>query len=216
MRGIKIGEYHSADDWELILNSKTINPPTPKYVRVPVDGRDGDLDLSEALTGEIKYNDREASFTFLLTNGSYSDREELIGEIINYVHGQRRDIILPDDTDHYLVGRCSVADIHNDKAYGSIKITATCEPYRYSVNEVNRVITATSTSTDVILSNVGRKTVTPTLIIVGEVSLTFADTSVTLGAGTYKLSALNLKAGQTIVSVKGSGTVTFNYREAIL
>ena len=46
MRGVKFGENHTAEDWGLILNAKTINPPTPKYIKVAVDGRDGDLNLS--------------------------------------------------------------------------------------------------------------------------------------------------------------------------
>lgn len=216
MRGIQIGEYHTGEDWGLLLNSKSVNPPTPKVVTVTVDGRDGDLDLSEALTGEIRYNNREASFGFLLTEGTQIERENLIDEIINAVHGLRTNIILPDDPDHYLVGRCSVSEVKNDRAYGSLRIVANCEPYRYSLIEVTRTITATETPTDFALHNSGRKTVTPTLEVTGSVTLVYGTTSVGLETGTYKLPSLLLKRGATTLTISGSGKVVFTYREAVV
>ena len=216
MRGVQFGEYHTADDWDLILNSKKINPPTPKTVSVKIDGRDGELNLSRALTGEMKYGTRNADFTFLVTEGTQSERNDLINEIVNLIHGKELEIIEPDDEDHYLLGECSVSDITNTKGYGSFKVKATCEPYRYSVTEINRVITASSTPVDVILSNTGRKTLTPTITVSGSASLKFGSTNVALDKGTYKLPSLLLKTGTTIVTVSGSGTVTFSYREAII
>ena len=58
----------------MILNEKSYPPPTPKTLYVEVDGRDGDLDLSEGLIGEIKYNNRQAVYKFIMTNGTYQDR----------------------------------------------------------------------------------------------------------------------------------------------
>ena len=45
MREVVFGDNHTAEDWGLILNAKTISPPTPKVVKISVDGRDGDLNL---------------------------------------------------------------------------------------------------------------------------------------------------------------------------
>ena len=216
MRGVQFDEYHTAEDWDLILNSKKIDPPTPKHITVSVDGRDGDLDLSDVLTGEVKYENREISFTFLLCEGSQVWREERITEIINYIHGKKLMITEPDDPDHYFIGRCSVSDIHNDKAYASFSVSANCEPYRYFNGEINRIINPTATPVDIVLTNTGRKTLTPTIIVSESVNLTINNVSVALSAGTYKLTELLLRTGNTIVTVKGSGTVTFNYREAVL
>lgn len=216
MRGIQIGDYHTVEDWNLILNAMTVNPPTPKFVSVPVDGRDGDIDLSDALTGEVMYENREANFTFIVTDGTQTDRENKIDEIINAVHGLKASIVLPDDPDHYLVGRCSVSEVKNDRAYGSFRITANCEPYRYSLIETTRTVTATATPTDFVLYNSGRKTVTPTLVVTGSVNLVFGTTAVGLEDGTYKLPSLALKKGATPVTISGSGSVIFTYREAVL
>lgn len=216
MRGVYFGEYHTVADWGLILSAKSIDPPTPKIVTVNIDGRDGTLDLSRALTGDIKFNDREASFSFLVTEGSQSDRDYMIRTIINAIHGQRLQIIEPDFPELYLIGECKVSKVFNDKAYGSFDVTATCEPYRYAIDEINRIITASSEPVNVVLTNNGRKTLTPTITVSNSVNLVIGTSSVSLSAGTYKLTSLTLSPGPNIVTVSGSGTVTFTYREAVL
>lgn len=216
MRGVQFGKYHTADDWGLILNAKTINPPAPKYVKVSVDGRDGDLNLSRTLTGDMKYSNRDVSFTFLVTDGTQESREELISEIINLIHGNELQIIEPDDLEHYFLGECSVGNIRNDRAYGSFVVSANCEPYRYAIDEVNRTITATTTPSNIVLTNSGRKRLTPTVKVTASVNLEFGTTKVSLGAGTYKLTSLVLKPGANTVTVSGSGSVTFTYREGVL
>ena len=216
MRGVYFGENHTVADWGLILTAKTINPPTPKIINVNIDGRDGTLDLSRALTGEMKYNDREASFSFLVTEGSQSDRSYMINNIINAVHGRRLQIIEPDFPYLYLVGDCTVTEVVNNKAYGSFTVTAICEPYRYHINETVRNITLTSTPTEIALVNSGRRTLTPTITVSGSADLVIGTTSVSLGAGTYKLTALQLKTGVTTLTASGSGDITFTYREAVL
>lgn len=216
MRGIKFGVHHSADDWGLILNAKTINTPAPKYVKISIDGRDGDLNLSRTLTGDMKYSNREASFTFLVTDGSQEERAELINEIVNILHGNELQIIEPDDPDHYLLGECSVNSIQNNKAYGSFIVSADCEPYRYAIEEINRTITASATEGNIVLTNSGRKTLIPTVTVTGTVNLTIGTTKVSLGVGTYKLTSLILRPGSNVVGVSGSGAITFTYREGVI
>jgi phage-related protein len=216
MRGVYFGNYHTVEDWGLILSAKSIDPPTPKIVNRNVDGRDGTLDLSRALTGDMKFNDREASFSFLVTEGKQSDRDNMIRNIINAVHGKRLNIIEPDDLDHYFIGECTVKEVYNDKAYGSFTVTAECDPYRYSVNETIRRVTLSTTPIEVVLTNNGRRTLVPTITVSDSVNLVFGTTSASLSAGTHKLSSLALKNGTTALKVSGSGTVTFSYREAML
>ena len=216
MRGINIDEYHTATDWGLILNEKSIAPPEPKYIKVSVDGRDGDLNLSRALTGDLHYNNRPLSFAFLLVDGTQGEREEKLNDIINLVHGTERKIILPEDQMYYFVGECTISDVKNDKAYGSFRLNVDGDPYRYAINETKRAITLTSTATEIVLVNLGRKRLVPTIEVSESVTLEFSDSTATLGAGTFKLANLSLPTGSTTLRVSGSGSVTFSYREAVL
>lgn len=215
MRGVIFGEYNTAEDWDLILNVKSLTPPSPKTTYVSIEGRDGDLDLSETLTGEIRYNNRDASYKFLLTEGTHSTRETLIADVMSAVHGKRLNIIDPDKPDFYLSGRCTVKETSNDKAYGSITIEANCEPWFYAKIETRRIFTI-SAETSIVLTNTGGKTLTPEVIVTGSINLSFSDSSVSLSDGTYKLTGLKLKTGNTLITASGSGTITFVYREGVL
>ena len=64
MIGVTIGEKHSYNDWGLILSSQTISPPTPQINMVSVPMRDGSIDITETLSGDVKYDDRTLTFTF--------------------------------------------------------------------------------------------------------------------------------------------------------
>lgn len=216
MRGVYFDDKHTGDDWNLILNSKSINPPAPKYVKISVDGRNGDLNLSRALTGDISYENREVSYTFIATEGTQEEREALISQIVNYCHGQERKIIDPDYPDYYFIGEITVSNIRNDRAYGTFTISADCEPFKYSKEEINRLISLTSTESVINLTNDGTKTVIPTVTIDGSANIKVGNDSISLGSGTYKLTALRLPSGSTPITVSGSGSLTLTYREAIL
>lgn len=216
MRGVYFGDYHTVNDWGLILSGKTIDPPTPKIVSINIDGRDGTLDLSRALTGEMRYNNRSASFTFLVTEGTQSDRAYMIRNIVNAVHGRRLQIIEPDFPDYHLIGECTVSNIANNKAYGSFTVSADCEPYYYYNNEIIRTLAVNNETSEIALTNSGQKIVTPTIQIIGSINLVFDNTSVSLSEGTYKLTSLLLNPGATVIEVSGSGAVIFTYREAVL
>lgn len=218
LRGMQFGDYHTADDWNLILNAKTITPPEPKTNYVSVPGRDGDIDLTEALSGLVNYRDRTASFVFLLTNGSHDDRDELITEIVGVLNGQRLQIIDTDDyPDYYMTGRFTVKSVTNNNAYGTIQLEAVCNPWRYAINPVSRTVNVSSTdgTVAIVLTNSGYKTVTPSITVTGTINLTYGTTTVALSAGTYTLPGLLLSPGANSLSVAGSGSITITYTEAI-
>lgn len=218
LRGVQFGEYHTATDWNLIMNEKTVSPPVPKTNYVSVPGRDGDLDLTTALSGIVNYENRQAEYLFLLTNGSQLDREALISEIIGVLNGQSLQIIDTDDyPDYYMIGRLTVSETMNNNAYGSVKIEANCQPWRYAINQTVRTITVTTAdgTKTVILKNSGYRTITPTVTVTGNITLTYGSTSQSLSDGTYTFPALLLSPGTNSVTVAGSGTISFTYQEAI-
>lgn len=218
LRGVQFGDYQTAEDWSLIMHEKSVSPPIPKTNYVSVPGRDGDLDLTEALSDVVNYQDRTASFTFLLTEGSHADREALITEIVGKLHGQRMQIIDTDDyPDYYMIGRITVQDVANNNAYGVIKLQAVCNPWRYAINQTSRTVTVAQKdgTVSVVFTNSGYKTVTPTLTVTGSVTLTYGTTSTTLAAGTYTLPGLRFSPGVNTLTVAGAGTVQFVYTEAI-
>lgn len=216
LRGVKFGNYHTAKDWGMILNSKSITPPRPKTTYVTIEGRDGDLDYSEALAGEIKYENRTLKFTFLLTEGTYSERISLITSVLSILHGKKLDVVLDDDTSVYYSGRCSVTDVVNSNAYAILTVEVICDPFKLKFTDTRKTVTLSTSETTVRLTNNGAKTLIPTFTVSDEATVIYGSSSVTLDAGTHRVPKYILKTGNTDIRVKGTGTLTITYKEGYL
>ena len=210
MKGIKFGNYHSYNDFSLILSQKTIGAPSPKVEAIEIPGGDGVLDLTDFF-GEVKYNNRNLSFDFS-TIIPQADFLDLFSQIQNAIHGQKMQIVLDDDSEWYYIGRNTVSEWKADKNIGKFTIDCDCEPYKTRLGDTEIFQMVEGTETKVILPN-GRKTVVPLIEITGNVNLTYGENFWALSAGIYELPALILQNGDNEIIVGGTGTATFTYRE---
>lgn len=219
-RKIIYGTYDTALQGPWTLTGWTLDPVSIRANYVEVPGRDGDLDLSTALTdGVPRYGNRTLTATFECAEGDRLHRETLINTMVNWLDGWRLNIVLPDDPDHYLTGRVHVAKDYNDPAHARVTVTAVCDPWRYNAYETAVKLTAGATEQEALLSNDGRRTVVPKLLIEGEgasVTLKVGTASWVLTAGAYQLSDLVLNQGGAVISYSGTGTLQFTYQEAVL
>lgn len=212
-----LDKFNTWYDWNLILTAKDVTPPEPKTYLVDIDGADGSLDLSESLAGRVVYKDRKLSADFWTDHGNRKDRERMYREIIRSLHGKKIRIIEPDDPEHYFLGRVIVSKLSNNLAYATFTVTATCEPWRYSIEDsVRRINITGSTRKDVVISNNGVKILCPEIIVNGSVTLYFNGSETLLTTGSYKVSDLKLKQGSNVIGVSGNGSVVFKYKEADL
>lgn len=219
-RKIIFGGYDTAAEGKWTLTEWELTSPAYRSNFVEVPGRDGDLDLSTALTdGAPRYGNRTLTATFESSEGSRIDRENVIRTMTNWLDGWRLDIILPDDDEHHLTGRVSVERLYNDNAHASVMVTAICDPWRYNNHETSVQMDATAEEQTVALVNSGRRTVVPLLVISGtdaSINLKFGAASWVLGAGSYQLPDLVLQQGAFPLTFRGSGTLSLTYREAVL
>ena len=210
MNGVKFGDYHSYNDFSLILSSKTIGTPTPKTETIDIPGGDGVLDLTEFF-GEVKYTNRQLSFEFS-TIVSKEEFMESFSRVQNAIHGQKMQIVLDDDSEWFYFGRITVSEWKADKNIGKFTIDCDCEPYKTRLGDTEIFQMVEGTETKVILPN-GRKTVVPLIEITGNVNLTYGENFWALSAGIYELPALILQNGDNEIIVGGTGTAAFTYRE---
>lgn len=216
-RKISISGYDTAaNGWTLASCNLSDAVALESYAQVP--GRSGRLDLSTVLTdGEPCYDNRTFTARLETSVGTRQEREARINALVHTFHGYRETIFLPDDTTHYLSGRISITKEYNDNAHAAITIKANCDPWRYSTQQKTVLITASSTERTVTLSNNGRMPVIPTVTVTGDnVTLSGEGWSRVLTAGTYTLPNIYMKQEQVDITYKGSGEVTFAYREAVL
>lgn len=200
-------------DWNIVLTKAEIPLPTPKTYIVDIKGADGVIDLTEALTGDVQYNNRPIKLTFELLNDN--DYYGLITEISNYLHGRMVTVTLTNDEDYYYIGRASISDWECVKRKGKIVIQVDCEPYKYAVIETVRTVNVTNQTKSITLIN-NRKRLCPILNVRGTITLTINGVDYELAEGKQQLTNFILVEGNNTIKVSGNGTITITYRQGAL
>ena len=223
-RALRIGDYDTAVDglWTLTSWKLTKGAQVQTFVAVP--GRVAPLDLSTYLTdGQPYYDNATLEAVLESSEGDRLERKARIDLMVNYLDGQTVHIYLPDDPDHYLVGRVQVIPEYNDLAHCAVRVSAVCDPWLYDATETIVDLEATETEQTAYLFNYGRLAVVPTLEITGAVNIAYGGSSWSLSAGEYTLPELYLTPGQGLgrpgvhsLTYSGSGSITVTYREAVL
>ena len=210
MKGVTFGNLHSFYEWGLILSSKEIQSPSPKTNLIEIEGGDGVLDLTEFF-GDIKYNNRKLTFDFSKMDIVPDGFLALFSLVQNTIHGRKMKIILDDDPANYYFGRVTVNEWKSDKNIGQIVIEVDAEPYKYKAAETV-VSRAVSGSAEIILTN-SRKRVVPVITTDAEMTFSFGNYSARISAGTFRIPELELVEGDNLVTVTGTGNVSFRYQE---
>lgn len=206
-------EKSAYDDWDIVLTKAEIPLPTPKTSIVDIKGADGVIDLTEALTGDVQYNNRLIKLTFEMMDDT--DYSTLISDISNYLHGKMVTVTLSNDEDYYYRGRATINQWECVKRKGKIVIQVDCEPYKYAVIETVRTVSVTGKTKTITLIN-NRKRVCPILNVTGTITLTINGVDYELAEGKQQLSNFILVEGNNAIKISGNGTLTITYRQGAL
>lgn len=211
MMGVEFNGIHSYRDLNLILSEIIIPPATPKTNYVDIPGGDGSVDLTEAL-GEVKYKDRECSFTFTVFKSD--DFEQKKREISNLLNGKKVIITVDKDPGYYWEGRCSIDEYKSDRNIHKIVVGAIVAPYKLR-NVTTTVLVAAGTNVSVTLEN-SRKRVIPTIRNTATSTIVFNGNAYTIEAGTHKVLDIELLEGSNEIVVTSTGSTKFVYQEGDL
>lgn len=228
MSGIMIGEKHTERDWGLIWTDVEIEAPEEqrKYINIP--GRDGALDLTEALKNGVKYGNRGVTNTFILPDRNIKLWHRTFSEIQNYCHGKVKKIYLDSDPSYYYMGRVSVSTEREDAVHSSIVISCNAEPYKYErTSSLEPWKWDTFSFKDGIIRNYknlsinGTRTVTirgremrivPVIEVSAAMTVDWAGKTHSLKPGKNKIYDIELGPGENTLVFKGKGTVSIDYR----
>ena len=106
--GALINDEHTLRDFgAAITNSDVISMPEPNTTLLAVPGRNGRLDLSEVLTGDVSYGNRTLKLV-LAAETNIERWQTTCLHIFNKYHGRNVTVVFDDDTGHYYVGRAAV------------------------------------------------------------------------------------------------------------
>ena len=231
MFGVTFGDKHSYRDWKLIPKSRpVISPPAPKTNYISIPEADGSLDLTEGLSGEVKFEDRTITFEFVVIEAR-KRWSRIYSDIMNYLHGKRMKIVLDEDPKYYYLGRLQVNEWESDKKTSTITITGTVEPYKYDLwgsldpwewnpfnfeEDVIREYDDLEVYRSLEFTIVGsRKSVVPTFIVSSNgagMQVTFEGVTYNLQDGSNRVVNIVIKDGEHTLVFTGMGTVSIDYR----
>lgn len=218
MNQLKIGDKYSFYDWGAYLApSPVVGLPKPKTDYVDIPAGDGSIDLTEALTGDVKYDTRTITAELFFMPPRIEWQHKL-DAITNYIHGQKLPIQVPSDSEHYYMGRVEVASTKVDGVVFRIELSIVCDPYKYKRNmTVYDLVIPANGVLNVDCKNI-RQWVLPTIAVNRAVNFAFNNASYSINAGSAQYTDVVFKRGINAVKVTGSAgtSVKISYREGAI
>lgn len=129
--GVTIDGKHTFRDYHMLPTTPpVIEPPEPVTYTVQVPGMDGELDMSESLTGHVQFGMRSGHMGYLM----YCPREQWYvryRELLSAFHGQKCDVILDEESDVKYSGRLQISSVDFDgkTCRAMIEIEGTFDPW---------------------------------------------------------------------------------------
>lgn len=227
MFDVKIGDYSMYEDFG--LQALSIDPGSAevdeKFKEIP--GRNGDLDLTDALTGFPTYKNTTMKLTFDFKDGNYNLWLARASDLRNKMHGKRMKVILGND-EFYYEGRISVSTEKINKHYSSVEIEINRDPYKlelqsslkdWKFDEFNfetgiiRDYKNLQVKGTLELTIPGRSMrVQPVFDCSEPMTVTYNETLYNLPKGKSKSPDLLLGEGENKLVFEGTGIVSVDYR----
>ena len=220
-------KIHTFNDWKLKWFEINISSPEPKKYTVDIPGRDGYLDLTESLMGDVKYNNRIITLNFEI-DGDYFEWATISSMINDFCHGQKAKIILDTDFNYYWEGRITLSSTKEEYSFGELELTIDADPYKYEkinslenwewdefsfVDGIIREYKDLEVNGTLNLIIAGRrKKIYPYITCSSAMDVIFKDKLYNLKKGTTQVLGIALVEGENILTFSGNGTVSVEYR----
>ena len=224
--GVRFGNYHSKQTYGMDFLSYSISPPKAKRNEVSIPLRDGTIDLTNALTDDIKFENRIIQISLEIRD----DRSlwpSKLSKIRADLHEKRMDIVFDDDISYRYIGVVSVGEMKSNGSTGTLTITVDAEPFKYDlvssnidwewdtfdlengvINEAGEIVVNGTTVFTLIC---GRKRMFPTFTVSADMTVGFEGDTYTLKAGSQKVYDIFLCEGENVLTFVGNGTVAIEY-----
>lgn len=179
----------------ILLDGYTLSPPEPKTYTVDIPGGDGVIDLTQSLTGDVVYNNRQQEFPFMVVNPE--SFETVKTKVSNFLHGKAFDYQMTMDPGYTYHGRFTVNEYsHALYAYpglvGVFTIAIDAEPYKLKKHMVYKL---NATGGQSFRLESGRKPVHPTIECSQPCKVTWNNIVTQVPTGTYRLNDILFTEG---------------------
>lgn len=223
-RQLILNDYKTWETGLWTLASCNIMKADQVQTFVDVPGRFAPLNLSTALTdGQPYYGSASLEAVLESSEGSREERQQRIEKMVNLLDGYQVKIVHPDRPGSYMIGTVQIRKQYNDLVHCAVTVSAICEAWLYNEEETVVSVGLEGTAEPVVLLNRGRLEAVPEIDVTGSALIAYDDSSISLSKGKHIVPWLSVPAtggpaspNSIVLSVSGSGTLTFTYREAVL
>ena len=179
----------------VLLDGYTLSPTEPKTTTVEIPGRDGVLDLTESLIGDVSYDNRSMSFTFLIVD--LEQFEVVKTQVSNALHGRKFNFEMTMDPGYTYTGRFKIKSYTHTATWshgicGYIDVEIDAEPYKLKSHYVYNL---NATGGAMFNLESGRKKVHPIVEISAPARIRFKDVVYRIGAGRFQLNDILFEEG---------------------
>lgn len=218
MRQVKLGDKWTFSDYGLYLApDPEIGEAEPKTETVDIPAGSGSLDLTEALTGEVQFKDRDLSFNLIFL-GKYEAWQATYKKLKTSAHGKQLNIVMPQYPGYYFTGRVRVGRLTVDKNIATANIKVTAKPFMLKQDKT--IISTTIPSNGALELNLvnERMTTLPTFTIGADSQIVFEEKTFSHVAGAFTLANVFLKQGNNPITIKAlAGTaIKVEYQEGAI
>ena len=230
--------YHTLNDWSLALgNNNYIGEPEMETTYIKIPGRNGLIDVSEAISGRRIYKKRPLEFEL----GGIRERlawDSVISQIRNNVDGRICRLTLDNDPSYYWRGRVFIQGFDRFRELGTFQLAVpSADPYKYSktssaepwlwdpfnfeTDMVTYIGAITVSGTSTITIPHGHMATSPELVVSDMTSATFTvetdGVTYPLSVGTNRIPSIIVDGDSDVdLTFTGNAKVQITYRSGSL
>lgn len=197
----------------VLLDGYTLSPPEPKTTTVEVPGRDGVLDLTESLIGDVTYNNRSMTFTFLIVD--LEQFEVVKTQVSNALHGRKFNFEMSMDPGYTYTGRFKITSYTHTSTWnhgicGYIEVEIDAEPYKLKSHYVYNL---NATGGMMFQLPSGRKKVHPIIDLKSPARIRWKNVVYRVGAGRFQLNDVLFEEGLNDIYINSYELRNFTWAE---
>jgi len=233
MKGYLFNGKHNYNDIGLIMESKSIQPPAKKKIKVDVPFMNGSYDFSTVgSNGEIIYTERMIKVVHGLPTRSKADLHALYSRALEWLQDVGKCQLIFDDINYYyfMAEVEGVSTFEEMLTFGKLEVTFTCDSFKIGINLVGSTLWDTFNFNEDVLQDesydvVGTKTinlynpgrlVTPTVNCSVPMNIVCSGKTYPLLAGDNVPFGFKLLNGNNSIVINGTGHISFPFRKVIL
>lgn len=205
---------NSEKNFDLVVASKDIPPPTRKEITETVPYMSGEWDFSFDENGEDEYEPVTLKYEFDVIAETKQELNATKKKLLLWVYSDVDKRLFDSDfplSEYWEVYRAR-ASWSEDWLQGLLTVEFVCYPFRKT--EMQKIhVTLSETEQSISVYNDGYRSIMPVIEVSNKANLNFENKTYALGAGTYNGGVITLKRGSNVIKAKGSGELTLGVWE---